>query len=183
MASHLQGAMFKEVAALGSLDVKMVFFRGTRDVDAECKSSQWLNGPTALAKFMTGIVCRAGLTQWTRVLDHTLQESAQRKINAAIFIGDCVEERRENLIPLAHRLADQNIPIFIFQEGNDPQAEVAFREIAEVTHGAYSRFDQGSARQLGELLRAVATFATGGVAALENQGSDAAKLLLRQVRS
>ena len=43
-------------------------------------------------------------------------------------------------------------------------------------------FDQGSARQLGELLRAVAAFAVGGIVALERQGSDAAKLLLGQAR-
>src|SRR5215471_11267711 len=33
------------------------------------------------------------------------------------------------------------------------------REIARLTHGAYCRFDPGAARQLAELLRAVAVFA------------------------
>jgi hypothetical protein len=51
-----------------------------------------------------------------------------------------------------------------------------------VTHGAYHRFDAGAARQLTELLRAVAAFAVGGIAALESQKSGAAKLLLTQVR-
>ena len=96
-----------------------------------------------------------------------LRESSQRKIGALVYVGDCCEEPRDHLVPLARRLADQNIPIFIFQEGLDPQAETIFREIAQITKGAYQRFDQGSAKQLGELLRAVAVFATGGVAALE----------------
>ncbi len=51
-----------------------------------------------------------------------------------------------------------------------------------MTGGAYQRFDEASARQLGELLRAVAAFAVGGIAALQRQGSDAARLLLGQVK-
>ena len=54
--------------------------------------------------------------------------------------------------------------------------------IAEASGGAYHAFDQGSAKQLGELLRAVAAFAVGGVVALEKQGTAAARLLLGQVR-
>ena len=181
-AAHLQSGMFREVASIGLLDVQAVFFRGSLHADAECKASNWLSDPAKLAAFMTGVTCRAGLTQIVRVLDHVLRESNQRKIGALVYVGDCCEEPRDHLVPLARRLADQNIPIFIFQEGLDPQAEMIFREIAQVTKGAFQRFDQGSARQLGELLRAVAVFATGGVTALEHHGSDAARLLLGQIR-
>ena len=51
-----------------------------------------------------------------------------------------------------------------------------------ITKGAHLRFDQGSAKQLGELLRAVAAFAVGGITSLEKQNSNAAKLLLGQIR-
>ena len=44
--------------------------------------------------------------------------------------------------------------------------EQVFREIVRLTNGAYARFNAGSARKLGELLRAVAAFATGGLTAL-----------------
>ena len=54
----------------------------------------------------------------------------------------------------------------MFQEGDDPVAENAFREIARLTRGAYCRFDTGAAHQLGELLRAVAAYAAGGIKAL-----------------
>ena len=64
----------------------------------------------------------------------------------------------------------------MFQERNDAKVECAFREIARLTHGAYCRFDAGAPRQLAELLRAVAAFATGGVKALETKPG-AAKLL------
>ena len=135
-----------------------------------------------LAKLMAKIRCEAGLTQIRRVLDHALQETAKRKVDALVFVGDACEERRNHLVTLADELGRLKVPVFMFQEGRDQQAEACFREIAEVSHGAYHRFDQGSAKQLGELLRAVAAFAMGGVAALERQGSAAARLLLGQMR-
>ena len=57
-----------------------------------------------------------------------------------------------------------------------------FREIARLTGGAYGKFDAGSARQLGELLRAIAAFAVGGIAALANQNTDGARKLLGQLK-
>jgi hypothetical protein len=59
------------------------------------------------------------------------------------------------------------VPAFMFQEGDDPIAEQAFREIVRLTRGAYCRFDPGAAHQLGELLRAAAAYAAGGMRALE----------------
>jgi hypothetical protein len=70
----------------------------------------------------------------------------------------------------------------MFQEGNDRAVEKVFREIAEVTKGAYCRFDQGSAHQLAELLRAVTAFVTGGVAALAARKDAGAIKLLGQMR-
>jgi hypothetical protein len=74
----------------------------------------------------------------------------------------------------------------MFQEGYDPVAERAFREIARLTRGAYCRFDPGAAHQLGELLRAAAAYAAGGIRALadlsarRNQG---ATRLIEQMKS
>jgi hypothetical protein len=56
---------------------------------------------------------------------------------------------------------------FVFQEWDDPTAELAFRQIAKLTQGAYCRFDAKSADQLRELLGAVAAYAAGGLSALE----------------
>src|SRR4029077_15625332 len=61
MAAHLQAQMFQEVATIGSLDVELIFFRGATGIDAECKASPWVSDPKALAAYMTGIKCRAGL--------------------------------------------------------------------------------------------------------------------------
>ena len=51
-----------------------------------------------------------------------------------------------------------------------------------LTRGAYCRFDPGSARQLAELLRAVAVYAAGGMVALESRTDAGAVKLLGQLR-
>jgi hypothetical protein len=132
---------------------------------------------------MVKIRCEAGETQIERVLARASRETAQRKINAVVYVGDCCEESRDQLVPAARKLGDLGVPVFMFQEGPDQIAESRFKEIAELTHGAYYRFDRGSARQLAELLKAVAMFAVGGVMALERQGSEASKYLLGQIKS
>jgi hypothetical protein len=66
----------------------------------------------------------------------------------------------------AGELALRGVPVFMFQEGYDPVCEQAFREIARLTRGAYCRFQPGAAHELGELLRAVAAYAAGGMKAL-----------------
>jgi hypothetical protein len=70
----------------------------------------------------------------------------------------------------------------MFQEGSDPLAEQAFRQIARLTLGAYCRFDSSSPKQLKELLGAVAVYAAGGRQALEDfsKGSSAAVQLITQ---
>ena len=72
----------------------------------------------------------------------------------------------------------------MFQEGHDSIAEQAFREIARLTRGAYCRFDRSSARQLRELLSAVAVYAAGGRKALADYAgkSGQGRLLLEQMK-
>jgi hypothetical protein len=54
--------------------------------------------------------------------------------------------------------------------------------MARLTNGAYCRFEPGAEAKLAELLRAVVAFAVGGVAALADQRTDAARLLLGQMK-
>jgi hypothetical protein len=67
-----------------------------------------------------------------------------------------MEENPDGLAPKAGELGRLGVPAFMFPEGNNREVERVFREIARLTHGAYCRFDRGAARQLAELLRAVA---------------------------
>jgi hypothetical protein len=174
--------MFHAVKEVGGLDVQLVYFRGL----SECRASKWVSDPDALARLMTGVACHGGLTQIGKVLTHALGESKKRKVSALVYVGDCMEEDVDRLCARAGDLALLGVPVFLFQEGDDARAERAFREIARLTKGAFCRFDPGSARQLRELLTAVAVYAAGGHKALlalsgERHGAGA-RLLLQQLR-
>jgi hypothetical protein len=174
MACQLQGDMFKTVASIGGLNVQLVYYRGLD----ECRASRWVTDPERLANLMTRIDCRAGRTQIGKVLTHTKRETGLLKVAAVVFVGDAFEEEADEIVPLAQQLGQLNVPVFMFQEGEDSEVEHIFRDIVKASGGAYCRFDEGSADQLRELLKLVATFAVGGKAALEaSKSADAVKLL------
>ena len=61
------------------------------------------------------------------------------KVNALVYVGDCMEEDVDRLAGLAGELGLIGVPVFLFQEGREPKAERAFREIARLSRGAYAR--------------------------------------------
>ena len=165
-ACHLQAEMFNETEGLGGLEVQLVFFRGF----GECKASPWVASSGELVRRMTAVRCRGGQTQIEKVLKHTLKENEKQKVNALVYVGDCMEEEVDKLCHQAGHLGVRGVPAFMFQEGAEPMAMRAFRQIAKLTGGAYCGFDSSSARQLRELLGAVAVFAAGGRLALADYG-------------
>ena len=176
MACALQADMFREAAALGSLDIRLVYYRGLN----ECRASGWISDTAQLAKLMARIDCRGGNTQIGKVLSEARREAAASAVRAVVFVGDAMEEKVDDLCGKAGELGLLKVPVFMFQEGHDGTAEQAFREIARLTGGAWCRFDPGAAAQLRELLRAAAAYAAGGREALlrlSKTGSGAAKLL------
>jgi orotidine-5'-phosphate decarboxylase len=181
LALALQADMFAAVKAVGGVDVQLVYFRGFN----ECQASKWVGDPDALARLMRKVACRGGLTQISKVLAHARRESAAAKVNALVYVGDCMEEDVDQLANLAGELGLIGVPVFLFQEGREPKAERAFREIARLSRGAYCPFDAGSVKQLRELLAAVAVYATGGRRALKDFSdetkSGAALRLLQQL--
>ena len=181
LALGLQADMFRAVKEVGGLDVQLVYFRGF----GETRASKWVSDPDALARLMTRVSCQGGYTQIRKVLTHARRESEQNKVNAIVYVGDCMEEDIDELCQRAGALGLLGVPMFLFQEGRDQKAERAFKEIARLTRGAYCHFDAGSARQLRELLAAVAVYATGGHKALRDYGaatnSSAAVRLLEQL--
>jgi hypothetical protein len=195
LACQLQSEMFAEVAKIGGLEVQLTWFRGYD----ECKSSAWTLDADELARAMRRITCEAGYTKIGKVLARVREEHAREKVNAVVYIGDAVEEPPHELYATA---AGLGVPMFCFQEGQGEglaacftprsaytfhtvqmqSVEQVFRELARLTGGAYGKFDAGAAKQLGELLRAVAAFAVGGLAALADQGTAGARKLLGQMR-
>jgi hypothetical protein len=165
-AADIQSAMFADTAALGGIEVQLCFYRGFR----EFEHSDWIADSPTLLQRMNRVSCSAGLTQIGRVLDHALEQADKGRLNALVFVGDCMEEDRDRLAERAGRLGLKGVPAFVFQEGRDPSAERAFRDIARLSGGAWAPFDLGSPQVLRDLLGAVAVFAAGGPKALTQYG-------------
>jgi hypothetical protein len=190
IACQLTSAMFQEAAKIGGIEIQLVWYRGEK----ELSHTAWTADAQALATQMRRVRCESGATEIARVLRHIRAEHTHQKVDAAIFVGDAVEESPGELYDLAAGLP----PCFVFQEGDGVVATVdlhgqitnhasqtverVFREIARLTKGAYGEFDAGAAKQLGELLRAVVAFAVGGFTALADQRTDSARKLLSQMK-
>lgn len=178
LACTLQGEMFRAARGVGGLEVQLVYFRGL----GEARASAWMRDADGLARAMSGIACRGGLTQIGRVLDHVAREAAKRPIAALAYVGDAMEEEVDALAARAGELRLRGVRAFMFLEGRDPAAETAMREIARITGGALLPFDRSAAGELRALLGAVATYAAGGRPALEAAGTGAARRLLSDLR-
>ncbi|WP_417671452.1 VWA domain-containing protein [Roseibium sp.] len=180
-ACHIQAEMFQEADKIAGLVIKLVYFRGFN----ECRASRWFSDGRELASVMARINCQGGRTQIRKVLSAALEEARRDKVSAVVYVGDCMEENVDELCARAGELGLLGVPLFLFQEGRNPDAEVAFREMARLTKGAFCAFDQAAARQLADLLKAVAVYASGGHSALvslEKSGHTGARLLIEQMK-
>jgi hypothetical protein len=181
LAMSLQNKMFAAAAALGGLDVQLVYFRGF----AECRASHFVAGGDGLGRLMAQIAVRGGQTQILKVLNHVRNEARQAPVGALVYVGDAMEEPVDDLTAVAGELGLLGVKAFMFHEGADSGAAQAFGEIARLTGGAYAVFDASAPGRLAALLAAAAAYAAGGRPALERQareGGDVARALLTQMR-
>ncbi|MHA1569327.1 MAG: VWA domain-containing protein [Alphaproteobacteria bacterium] len=177
-ACHVQAEMFQETAALGGLDIQLAYFRGF----GEFSAGPWLGDSDDLVRRMTGVFCLGGHTQIAKLLRHAVTEAGRGRVDALVFVGDSMEEDVDDLCAVAGELGLLGVPVFLFQEGADPVANLAFAQIARLTKGAHCRFDAGSAKQLRDLLSAVAVYAAGGRAALTDFSAKRGGAALRLTR-
>src|SRR5437660_5652386 len=82
-ACRLQADMFREAAAIGGLDVQLVYYRGF----GECRASGWVSNGERLAQLMSRIDCRGGHTQIGKILAHARRETERAGVQALVFIG------------------------------------------------------------------------------------------------
>ena len=184
--------MFEEAAKIGGLEIQLSI------IAAPTRSVPRLGSPTGLSWLADALhsmrrQARPKLRESFGIFEGSM---TREKVDAAIFVGDAVEEIPGELYDAASGLA---VPVFLFQEGDglavyvddrdgfvDPHppqtVEQIFREIARLSNGAYAKFDAGAAAQLGELLRAIAAFAVGGLSALSDLRTDAARKLIAQLK-
>ena len=163
-AAHIQSEMFEATRPIGNLQLQLAFFRGF----GEFKVSGWVGDTDEIHRLMGSVFCMAGETQIEKVLKHARNEAGREGVRALVYVGDCCEENIDRLGAVAGELGLLGVPAFMFHEGHDAHAERAFRHIAKLSGGAYAHFDANSADALKRLLKAVAVFAAGGRAALDD---------------
>ena len=177
-ACLIQAEMFAAAAALGGLAMQLCYFRGF----GEFHVAPWLTDAETLVRRMTSVTCQAGTTQMTRVLRHAIREAAAARVDALVYVGDCMEESPGAIAELAAKLGLLGVPAFVFQEGEDPVARRVFRQATHLTNGAYASFDAASAKTLRDLLMAVAAYAAGGRKSLADNAAHAGGEVARLTR-
>jgi hypothetical protein len=180
LACRVQSQMFAQAHQAGGLLVQLVYFRGFD----ECRSSRWVEDSKTLTAMMTKIACQGGLTQIGRVLRHVRTETGRAPLRVLVYVGDAMEEPVDDLCRIAGELGLLGVKVFVFHEGQDPDAARAFQEIARLTGGAYARFDSSAPQTLSDLLRAAAAYASAGVEGLTRlaPASSQARILLSSLR-
>lgn len=177
-ACHIQARMFAETSSLGGLEIQLCYFHGFEEFHCQ----PWTGDPERLLADMTSVYCRAGHTQIEKILRHAGHEARAGRVDALVYIGDCVEEDPEPLWRHAGELGLRKLPVFLFHEGGDTAAGRVFREIARLSGGAYCPFDASSPQQLRDLLSAVAVYAAGGHRALTDFSRGAGEAVHRLAR-
>ena len=180
-ACHIQGEMFRETSSLGGLSIQLAYYRGF----GEFHAGDWSTDGDALLRQMKRVRCVGGRTQIERVLRHAVAETKDKRVQAVVFVGDMVEEDVDRLCHVAGELGVLGVPVFCFHEGGEVVSARVLQQIAQLTKGAYCRFDASSAKQLRDLLAAVAVYAAGGRKALASyaakQGGEPVRLLTNQM--
>lgn len=180
LACQVQNEMFLAVKQIGGLAVQLVYYRGFD----ECRAGRWVQDAKGLISLMTRVRCQAGQTQIRRILRHALKQTSASRIHAVVFVGDCVEEDHDELAHLAGELGLRGVKLFLFQEGHNAHAARVFADLARISRGAHCHFDHSSPKELGDLLAAVAAYASGGHTALRQLSKtrvSAARQLERQL--
>nr|WP_321459458.1 VWA domain-containing protein [uncultured Cohaesibacter sp.] len=158
VACSLQSEMFDVAQKHGGLATQLVYFRGTN----ECRASRWTLSSADMIGWMERFDCRAGRTQLGRILQHVKNEARKTRIDAVVYVGDCLEEDPDVIVGLAGDVALRGVPVFVFQEGTDAMAAHVFKAIARLTGGAYGQFDKGAKFKLSDYLKGIAAYAASG---------------------
>jgi hypothetical protein len=176
----LQTEMFREVE---NLQMKFGYY-GREEAEGVRKclfTKSWVSDPDEMTRLIGKTECVCGCyVHVSTALAQVLKETKEKPVRAVAIIGDMLHDDLDEAAALAMQLRRAGTKLFLFQEGNDPNTERAFRFLAGVSGGAHFRFDQNTGhQQLTDLLRAVAQFSAGGKEALG--AGEAATLLLEKL--
>jgi hypothetical protein len=181
-----------EMFGAGPVAIKVAYFgaEGALQTRPLRISTRWITDANAMADILNraqaGCVCGC-FVEIGSVLQQALRETQQGPVQAVIIVGDNFHGDLGEAVTTAKQLRAVGTRLFLIQEGRSESTEHAFRILAEVTGGAYVRFNphiERIARRLPGMLEAVTHFAIGGTAALEAlRDNESAVLLLEQMNA
>jgi hypothetical protein len=149
----------------GELDVALAVHGGSR----LHTFTPFTANPAVLRDRAAAIGCIAGHTQMLPILSRALAAPGVRVVT---YIGDVFEESLGRGRRLADEMGRRGVKLFVLHDVADwnarRDAEI-FLDLARRTGGCLLPFDAKAPDRLRELLGAVAVYAVGGVALLEQQ--------------
>lgn len=153
-AQVTQSEMIETYASQGSnVEVGIVTFGG-----GSVSLLGWFQDAKEARRKMGSVSCVVGGTQIQRSFERCIQ--GDRKPTAIVLVGDCFEEKEQDILAACGRLKVMNTPVLAFHEGNDQKGEAAFRVIAEATGGVFQKF--GPNLPLRDLIRPFFVYQTRG---------------------
>jgi hypothetical protein len=182
-AKLLQRQMFD--AAVGSdLEMKFAFY-GPDDAAGvrRCRiTTRWISDPDEMACLMDRAECNCGCYVYIRdALEQAVKENENRPMRAVIIVGDAFHDDPDSLDEAAisaNRLRRAGTRLFLIQQGDNPITARKLQYLANVSGGAYFRFDpRTQEQQFSEMLEAISAYATGGEEAVKATSGKAATLL------
>ncbi len=163
----------------GTLDVALAIHGGGR----LHTFTEFTANPATLRDHAAGVSCIAGPTRLLPVLSRALSEPGVRVVT---YIGDVFEESQARGRSLADALGARGTRLIVLHDVADwnarRDAEV-FLDLARRTGGCVLPFDANAPERLRHLLEAVAVYAVGGTALLEEKRGElpGAVALLRRL--
>ena len=177
--------MFAKLDEIPPLVRLACFGGGQGGTRAEYKATEWMSDVPALTQWMRGIMCQGGTTQIEKMLEDVVRQAEQGKMAMFVYIGDCIElagtfsisggtDRESEIYRHARRLGELNVPVYLFQEGDDRTAHRVFAQVAQLSGGYHAAFKAGAFKEMGDYAKVAVAKATGSRKALAALRDDAA---------
>ena len=166
VAQQITSKMFEQIPA--QLKVALAYHSGGR----LRKITPYTDNARQFADTVHQVHCEAGLTALNAILAKAAQT---RGLKALVYIGDCFEEDEQTAYDLARQLKLTGTKCFFFHDTSSAgsvwgiaDARTVFENIVAITGGAVLDFNDQAVQESGDLLQAVAVFASAGKKALEH---------------
>ncbi|HSU07099.1 MAG TPA: hypothetical protein VLI93_16170 [Acetobacteraceae bacterium] len=149
----------------GQLDVALAVHGGSR----LHTFTDFTSDARTLRDLAAGVICQAGMTRLLAILRASLRKPGVRVV---VYIGDVFEESLRSGQMLTDAMGLRGVRLIVLHDTSDPSARrdaEIFGDLARRTGGCVLPFDALAPDKLRDLLAAIATFAVGGTALLQEK--------------